>query len=217
MAGPALVSFPIPHDAGALARLRRALLISASSHLLLVQALAPDAPQRQLQAVSLMPIKVWIERLPLTTASSPAAVEAEAPFAPGRADRQVAVSDAVTARPPRVVPLTSPPVLPQIPDPTVYTARDLDSYPRPAAPLDTSRIEDPVAGKPVSVQLELTIDERGVVYGVAVAGAGPRSVAEAELRALLAASRFIPARKDGRAVKSRVLLSVDLLAKDGGR
>jgi hypothetical protein len=34
---------------------------------------------------------------------------------------------------------------------------------------------------------------------------------------MLAAARFIPASKDGRAVKSRVLLSVSLSPKDGER
>lgn len=193
--------------------MRLALVVSASSHLLLVQVLAPHAPQRPLQAVSILPIKVWIDRLPATTASSPAAVEAEASFDSGRPERPAAVTDASAAGPARVAAMSSLPALPQIPDPKVYTARDLDSYPRPAASLDTSRIEDPVAGNPVTVRLELTIDERGVVNDVSVAGPVRAGTAEAELRALLAATRFIPAIKEGRAVKSRVLLSVSLLAK----
>jgi protein TonB len=217
MAGQAYVSFPIPHDTGALARLRLALVVSASSHLLLAQALAPDAPPRHPQAASALPMKVWIEPLPVTRAVSPATVEAEAPLEPGRVERPAAVADAGLAGLPRVVPVTSPLALPQLPDLTVYTARDLDSYPQPVAPLDTGRIEDPVAGKPVSVRLELVIDERGVVNEVAVAGPGPAGFAEAELRALLAATRFIPARKNGRAVKSRVLLSFSLVAKAGTR
>jgi len=218
MTGQPPVSVSIPHDTRALARLRLALVISASSHLLLVQALAPDAPQRHLQAASTPPLKVWIDRSPAMTAGSPAAVEAEASFDSGRAERPAAVSDAGAAgRPPRVAATTSLPALPQIPDPTVYTARDLDSYPRPAVPLDTSRMEDPVAGKPVTVRLELIIDERGVVNDVSIAVPDRVGLAEAEIRDLLAATRFIPARKDGRAVKSRVFLSVSLLAKDGAR
>lgn len=215
MTGQSLATVPIPRHAGALSRLCLALVVSASSHLLLVRALAPDAPQRlHPQAAGILPVKVWIERLPATRAGSPADVEAEAP--PGSGESPAAVAEATPAGPPRAAPATSSPA-PQLPDPTVYTARDLDSYPRPAAPLDTSLIEDPAAGKPVTIRLELIIDERGVVNHVAVTGPGPAGFAESELRALLAATRFVPARKDDRAVKSRVLLSFSLIAKDGSR
>ncbi len=218
MTGRAFASLPIPRDAGALARLRLALVLSASFHLLIVRALAPDIPQRYTQAAGILPVKVWIEQLPETRAGSPVAVEAEAWLESERVEPPAVVADAGPAGRPRVAPETSPPVvLPQLPDPTVYEARDLDSYPRPIAPLDTGRIEDPVTGNPVSIRLELVIDERGVVNDVAVAGPGPVGIAEAELRAVLAATRFIPARKDGRAVKSRVLLSVSLVAIDANR
>ncbi len=217
MTGQAFVSIPIPRDAGVTARWWLALAVSASFHLLIVQSLAPDVPRRPLQAAGILPMKVRIERLPAPAAGGPAGIEAEARLDPVRVERPSPVAVAAPAGLPRAAPVAPSLALPQLPDPTVYTARDLDSYPRPVAPLDTGRIEDPVAGQPVSVRLELTIDEHGVVNEVAVAGPEAAGYAETELRALLAVTRFIPARKDGRAVKSRVLLSVSLAARDGSR
>lgn len=216
MAGQASVTLPIPHDAGAPARLRLALVVSASFHLLVAQAFAPDIPRRHTQTAGILSINAWVERLP-AAAGRPADVESDAPPDPGRAERPAAVVDAEPAGLSRVAQEASPPALPQLPDTTVYTARDLDSYPRPVAPLDTGRVEDTLAGKPVSVRFELIIDERGRVNEVVVAGPEPSGFAETELRALLAATPFIPARKDGRAVKSRVLLSISLVAKSGDR
>ena len=105
------------------------------------------------------------------------------------------------------------PALPQAPDLTVYTARDLDSYPRPVFPLDIERIAERAAGfPPAGVRLELLIDEHGIVSDVALAGPETAGQPEAELRIALAATRFIPARKDGRAVKSRILLNINFAA-----
>jgi protein TonB len=103
---------------------------------------------------------------------------------------------------------------PIFPDPNYYPARELDDYPRPLAPL---RIDRPAHAGAGEVRLELLIDERGVVRDVAYVGAAPRSEAEVALRAMLAAIHFMPARKDGRAVKSRVLISVRPAAAEENR
>ena len=96
--------------------------------------------------------------------------------------------------------------MPATPDPNYYPARDLDDYPRPLAPL---RIGRPARSSAGEVRLELLIDERGVVREVVLAGPAEPGAAEEELRATLAATPFMPARKDGRAVKSRVLMSIN--------
>jgi hypothetical protein len=88
-------------------------------------------------------------------------------------------------------------------DPTVYTARELDSLPVPVLPFDASRL--PLASTAATIRLELLIDEHGTVNDVAVTGGAQ----ERELRAAIAATAFIPARKDGRAVRSRIILSVE--------
>ena len=91
-------------------------------------------------------------------------------------------------------------VLPAPVDPTVYTAGELDSLPVPVTPLDLAST-DPV-------RLELVIDEQGTVRMVSIIGARAGLLRENELRAALAATAFVPARKDGRAVKSRIVLGV---------
>ncbi|MBI2295273.1 MAG: energy transducer TonB [Betaproteobacteria bacterium] len=107
----------------------------------------------------------------------------------------------------------TPPALPQVPDPTYYSARELDSYPRPVAPL---RLDYPSGagrdGAPGRAQFSLYIDEHGVVNQVSVVETALPGNVEDELRAALAATRFIPARKDGRPVKSRILLSISFAA-----
>ena len=85
-------------------------------------------------------------------------------------------------------------------DATVYTAGELDSLPVPVSPLDLTST--------APVRVELVIDEQGLVRSVSIA---PRSGSHPapELRSLLAATAFLPARKDGRAVKSRIVLAVE--------
>jgi len=95
--------------------------------------------------------------------------------------------------------------LPQAADPSYYTARDLDRYPRPLAPIRINRAAGDGAGE---VRLEILIDERGVVQDMTFAGPAAPARVEEELRATLAAIRFLPAEKDGRAVRSRIVLSV---------
>ena len=97
--------------------------------------------------------------------------------------------------------------LPRAPDPNFYTARDLDNYPRPLAPFQINRLAGDGAGE---VRLEILIDERGIVQEMTFAGPAAPARVEDELRAALAATRFLPAQKDGRAVRSRIVLSISL-------
>ncbi len=99
--------------------------------------------------------------------------------------------------------------LPQAADPSYYTARDLDSYPRPLAPFRINRAAGDGAGE---VRLEILIDEHGIVRDMTIAGPAAPAWVEEELRAALAATRFLPAQKDGRAVRSRIVLSVNFVA-----
>ena len=94
-----------------------------------------------------------------------------------------------------------------MPDPRYYLARDLDSYPMPLSPLRFGR---PAGSSAEDVLLEILVDERGVVRDVIIAAPGKRSRAGEDVRAMLAATPFLPARKDGRFVRSRLLLRVRL-------
>ncbi|HET9405069.1 MAG TPA: hypothetical protein VFO57_10855 [Burkholderiales bacterium] len=162
-------------------------------------------------------ITAWIEPLPGSGPDHAAAAHrAEIP-GPQPAKRDFAISDdtrretAPNAASGMERGAAPPPALPQVPDPTVYTARDLDSYPRPVAPLDFGRPAERAAGLPIAeIRLELLIDERGIVGDIAFAEPRLSSQLETQLRTAVASTRFVPARRNGRAVKSRVLLSVNL-------
>jgi protein TonB len=194
-------------------RLLSTLALSAAVHLLLVASLAPDGPGRTAGIRAAAILTVRLAPRPAATEAAAVLPQPEVPAPAPRPGRPARDSDraprAVTAdlapRPDRNAhPLAVPPG----PDPTYYGARDLDEYPRLAAPLELGRIaaEGTVTGR---VELALLIDEQGIVIQVQFAQAARDRLTEA-LRAALAATRFVPARKDGRAVKSRVNLSVDL-------
>lgn len=100
--------------------------------------------------------------------------------------------------------------LPPTVDPVYYPARQLDVYPALIQPvsLDYPRqaADASVGGR---VLLMLQIDETGAVRELSIIETGPARVIEDTLRAAFSEARFSPARKDGRAVKSRVLIGVD--------
>lgn len=91
-----------------------------------------------------------------------------------------------------------------VPDPRFYPARELDRYPVPLAPLDLAIA---TAG-PGSVRFWLSIDLAGKVVDAAVVDADSSAAWVAMAREYLLASRFAPAMKDERPVKSRVLLEL---------
>ena len=101
-------------------------------------------------------------------------------------------------------------MLPSTADRTYYPARELDVYPAPRAPLSFEYPEraarEQVGG---SVRIMLLLDEAGAVDSVSVVAAEPPGYFEDSVRGVFAATRFFPARKDGRAVKSRVLINVE--------
>jgi len=197
-------------------RIRLALTVSAFFHLLLAAGLASEMPPRSGQPEGVALITARIELLPWSGPVHATAADKEEFSRPRPVKHDIAVTDDVRgeAEPGTTSGMEQgaalPPALPPVPDLTVYTARDLDSYPRPVFPLEIERLAERAAGfPPAGVRLELLIDEHGIVNDVAPAGPGTAGQPGAELRAALAATRFIPARKDGRAVKSRVVLSVD--------
>ncbi len=202
-------------------RIAFALVVSAIFHLLFATLLAPEAQRRVAQAGTAAPI---IVRLDLDTDSGVSAgsprLDVEPPIArsrarqhtprapvPGNGQRTMPVGQ--ETQPAQDVAATATLSLPQVPDPTYYSARELDVYPRPAAPLKlgypAGAPRDGVAGR---VRLSLLIDEHGVVNHIAIVEAEPPGYFEEEARAVLAATRFVPARKDGLPVKSRVLISL---------
>ncbi len=90
------------------------------------------------------------------------------------------------------------------PDTRVYLARELDRYPAPVTALSP---DAGVSGMPAGgIRLWVSIDQTGRVTEVEVLNTEPPAAFAAATRERLLGTRFSPAYKDDRAVKSRVLL-----------
>ena len=203
-----LVRFPsflrTPAAAG---RLRLALAVSALAHWALLAT--PPADTRRPGAappaigapmtVHFAPPQVAVPDAAATTDAEASHMSARLRPAAGNGVREGSDLPATVAAPP----VAEAPVALRAPDPTYYPAGDLDAYPQPARPLALDRPAG--AG---TIRLLLLIDEHGIVNDVSLVEADAAVHLEETLRAVLVAARFIPARKDGRDVKSRVLLSV---------
>jgi len=105
--------------------------------------------------------------------------------------------------------------MPLIEDPTYYSAKQVDAHPaalnliKPIYP--EKGVELGVDGK---VVLLLLIVEAGVVKEVSVVEAEPEGIFEESALAAFRNARFAPAQKNGRAVKSRVLIRVSYELND---
>ena len=117
---------------------------------------------------------------------------------------------AIAAEPEQVVAESGATAIPTIPDPVHYPARDLDIYPHALNPIrpvyPQAAREAQVAG---SVTLLVLIDEAGRVVGTSVEDAAPGGVFEQVAQQAVAISAFYPAQKDGRAVRSRILVKLE--------
>jgi protein TonB len=123
------------------------------------------------------------------------------------------------AEPPRAKePVSSPSSgieLPFIRDPTYYSAKQLDVYPQPLAPIRLDYPESAASAKVDGRLLVLVlIDEFGVVNEVSVVESQPQGYFEEAAVASFRAARFSPAQRQGHAVKSRVMLRVKYLYGD---
>ena len=109
-----------------------------------------------------------------------------------------------------VVPAGNEAAIAIVPDLVHYPARDLDIYPQALSPItpiypETAR-EAQVAG---AVTLLVLIDAGGTVVGTSVLDAAPDGIFENAARQALANTAFYPAQKDGRPVRSRILIKVE--------
>ncbi len=105
--------------------------------------------------------------------------------------------------------------LPLIRDPVYYPARQLDVYPQPLAAIRPSCPPAAVAGRINGrVQLLLLIDEFGVVNDASVVESQAEGFFDEPALSAFRTARFSPGQKQGRNVKSRVLLRVNFLCAD---
>lgn len=187
-------------------RLGFAFAGSALLHLLGASALgvAPGAFQLQDRGGLTQPLTVRIAPLPRETVP-----QREMPGSAGRESapaKRPRVAGKAASLPAENGPTVATLAAPERPDRTVYAASELDSLPAPLFPVDLGRVRSRAPSH--GFRAELVIDERGAVDAIAEGNAGTQAL-DAELRALLAGMVFVPARKDGRAVRSRIVLSVD--------
>lgn len=117
------------------------------------------------------------------------------------------VKPATAIEPANAAAVTEQRSLPQPSDPTYYAATSLDVYPTAQVALDLStRLPGARQGE---VRATVLIDETGVVNEVRdLRGIEPHAEAENAARDVLFATRFTPARKDGRIVKAQVVVSL---------
>jgi periplasmic protein TonB len=105
------------------------------------------------------------------------------------------------------MPVSLPAVeLPFLRDTTWYPARQLDVFPRPLTPLQPAYPDD--ADLRGEVTLLVLIDEAGAVHEVTVAESQLPERFQVAAAAAFRNARFEPALKDGRAVRSRVVVKV---------
>ncbi|MGH8702092.1 MAG: hypothetical protein ACREVR_13095 [Burkholderiales bacterium] len=214
----AVRSHPSAYSRAPLARFGPALAASALVHWALLSGLLPDSVWWGVVSYpAAAPITVRLAPVAVLVPEAPPSPDREARRVPLQAKQPAASAERVpdghtpsgAARPGAETPALAP-----APDPNYYPARDLDNYPRPLAPL---RLDRPAGERAGEARFELLIDERGVVQDVIVVGPAVPGRAEEKLLATLAATHFVPARKDGRAVKSRVILRVGFASEDGER
>lgn len=204
-------------DLDAVDRFALALAASLALHLALILGVQIKAAQQSGKTPAAMEVRIArpvgeVSSMALS-ASEPAVVqvtnESEA-VEPVRDQKEV---------PPPVVPVPpsveqSNPLLPalEVPlleDPTWYPAKQLDVHPTALYPIKPAYPEKGAEqGVEGNVVLLLLIDEAGVVKEVTVMEASPEGVFEESALAAFRNTRFTPAQKNGRAVKSRVLIRV---------
>ena len=97
-----------------------------------------------------------------------------------------------------------------LPDPVHYAARDLDVYPQPLNRIEPAYPQTALAGELGGwVTLLLSIDESGRVTDASVVDAFPPDVFEESALRALATTAYSPAQKNGRPVRSRILVKID--------
>ena len=105
--------------------------------------------------------------------------------------------------------------VPHVPDTTYYGARQLDVYPQLVSQLDLGDTgTHSRSAENARVLLLVMIDATGVVDDVSVIESTGNRAGENDARRALLSARFKPAVKDGRPVKSRLLVQVSYGASD---
>ncbi|MBY0270956.1 MAG: hypothetical protein K2X06_13885 [Burkholderiales bacterium] len=165
-----------------------ALGLSLSVHFLIFGNWGGSGAARTAQTV-LAPVQARLELVPMATDAPAAAPQTAAPSrhaSPPVAPAKALSADAAGGGP----------------DLRFYPARELDRYPAPLSALSLDSGDGPAGG----VRLWVSIDQTGLVVEAAVIDAELPRELERMARERVLATRFVPAWRDGRPVKSRLLM-----------
>ena len=211
-------------------RLMLALIVSVALHLALI-FLVKVVPVKtgaaknvvievRLEESSQPAVKAAITALAQKQSASPLPMPQPDPATPAEPPKPVEQkpAPAPAAQAEEKSPLPSVEV-PLVEDPTFYPAKQVDIHPKALAPVNPvfpdKAANDNVSGE---VTLLLLIDEAGKVRDLAVVDAKPEGYFEESALNAFRNTRWAPAQKDGRIVKSRVLIRVRYeMGSDGGR
>ena len=213
-------------DLDAVDRFALALLASLALHLALILGVQIKAAQQSGKTQSVMEVR--IERAAgevssvLFSASEPAVVQVtkESESLEPVRDQKEVPPPAMPASPAveQASPLLPALEIPLLEDPTWYPAKQVDVHPTALYPIKPGYPEKGVElGVDGKVVLLLLIDETGLVKEVSVMEAEPEGVFEESALVAFRNARFAPAQKNGRAVKSRVLIRVSYELNDSTR
>jgi protein TonB len=207
-------------------RLLLALALSAALHLSLIYGIAVGPPQ-------LGPAPALVAQLvPAATARASAAVvdASDAPAAPhprttaipasshGSVERSAVAKTGDASLAAASEPIQQPPARPEettlpradvplLADPTWYTAQELDVYPRALAPMELA-YPSTATSQTGEVWVLAMIDEWGGVRDVSLVKAEPAGDFEEPALQAVRTARFSPAQRDGRAVRSQIVVKL---------
>jgi protein TonB len=202
-------------------RLAAAVAVSALAHLLIVQSVAPGSSGRATRApgpsvpsldarlVFTEPDPPVAEALPEVVPDAPRLAEAARPerarLPPPRVSAASREVSADSAGEPRQAGAEGSA---HLPDATYYGARQLDVYPMLATPMAREEFAGVASGARGRVLLLVLIDAAGGVDDVSVVDGGDAGGLEHAARRAFLGARFTPAQRNGRAVKSRIVIEV---------
>lgn len=197
-------------------RLMVAVVFSAALHILLIHSLVlrpgiPAARQSspihaRLVSAETAPIPAGRKRVPTPLpVATDNAVSLPREVIPGLSEKP----DPEPSSPVENASLAIPAV-PEVPDLIHYAAKDLDIYPQLRGALNPDYPESAFAQKIAgTVTLLVLVDEAGRVTETAVVDAVPEGLFDDSAQQALSRAAFIPAQRDGRIVRSRILVSVN--------
>ena len=198
-------------------RLLCAMALSALLHLSLmygVQIGTPgSAPPGRIEArLSSAAPPQKLHRLPAAPGNAsvahtapPAASEVRVPASP---IATASTEDVTAARRPEEDKLRPELDVPVIVDPVWYEARDLDLFPRPLDPVVPEYPTSASESMSGELTLALRIDEYGTVQEAQVVKAEPPGYFEEAALTAFRSARFVPAQRNGRAVRSLIAVRV---------